>query len=93
MNALEICEQARRIDDAESRRRYLAEACGGDAALRCRLESMLGIGSVPESFLGSPVVVPATGRGEEGAGVIATRARAAATVARLRAFMATVASR
>lgn len=56
MNALEIHEQAERIADPEARRRFLDEACRGDDALRARVEAMLGIGTVPDAFLGRPVL-------------------------------------
>jgi len=42
MNALEIYDQAKRITDPESRRVFLDSACAGDAALRRRVEAMLG---------------------------------------------------
>lgn len=47
MNPLEIYNQAAEITDPAARRRYLDEACGEDAALRRRVEEMLGLPTVP----------------------------------------------
>lgn len=73
MNALEIYEQAERITDPERRRRFLDESCGGDAALRARVEAMLGIAAVPESFLGRAVFDPPTWQPPTGAEPAADR--------------------
>jgi len=43
MSPLDIHDAALAIDAADARRRYLDEACGGDEALRRRVEAMLGI--------------------------------------------------
>lgn len=43
MSPLDIHDAALEIDSANARRRYLDEACGGDEALRRRVEAMLGI--------------------------------------------------
>jgi len=52
MNPLEIHDAALAITDPESRRRYLDEACGGDADVLGRVEEMLGISAVPTELLG-----------------------------------------
>ena len=56
MNEIEIHDEALRITDPDARRAYLDRACGGDGTLRARVEAMLGITEVPESFLGKPLV-------------------------------------
>src|SRR5262245_58723466 len=59
MNAQQIDEKAvfnaaRRITDPAARNEYLAEACGGDAAVIQRFRDLLRIHEQEQSFLESP---------------------------------------
>ena len=47
----EIFLAAREIEDVEKRARFIAEACGEDAALRSRIEAMLGAEAANDGFL------------------------------------------
>ena len=49
-----IFNAARRLEDFEARRRYLAEACGDDLALAGRVEALLRAHDEGATFLGSP---------------------------------------
>src|SRR5438874_2142267 len=50
--------EALEIPDAAERAAYLDRACAGDAALRARLERLLGEHGRAGSFLGNPAVSP-----------------------------------
>src|SRR5947209_15640243 len=59
MDAMQLDEEAifhvaRRIADVEARDAYLHQVCGGDAALRGRVERLLMVGEQESSFLESP---------------------------------------
>ena len=60
MNAIEIFEKALAFTDEESRRAFLDQACAGNAALRHRVEAMLGA-SISDSFLREPIIPPPQG--------------------------------
>src|SRR5438046_2675021 len=49
-----IFSAARQIADLEARVAYLAKACGGDEALRTRVEALLKVQDEQQSFLQSP---------------------------------------
>jgi hypothetical protein len=59
MSERDIFTAARGITDPEARAVFLAGACGGDAALRQRVETLLRADATPDSFLDVPVVAPA----------------------------------
>src|SRR5262245_17793192 len=46
------------LPDAAARSAFLAEACGGDAALRAQVESLLRSHDNAGSFLGKPALPP-----------------------------------
>ena len=54
MSPLDIHDAALEIDSANARQRYLDEACGGDEALRRRVEAMLGIDADAAAALPDP---------------------------------------
>jgi serine/threonine protein kinase/WD40 repeat protein len=54
-----IFKAARRLPPGESRDAYLAEACGGDEALRRRVQDLLRVDEEEKSFLAAPAVGPA----------------------------------
>src|SRR3954468_15983616 len=61
MNAMQLDEEAifqvaRRIADAEARAAYLVQVCGGDPALRGRVERLIQVGEQEASFLQSPAL-------------------------------------
>src|SRR5262249_11011048 len=49
-----IFNVARRIGEPEARRAYLGQVCGGDQALRGRVEALLRVHEAERSFLESP---------------------------------------
>src|SRR5829696_8104195 len=51
----ELFNAARRLGDPDARRAYLDQACGGDAAVRERVEALLVAFEQAGSFLESPV--------------------------------------
>src|SRR5262249_38691737 len=53
-----IFHAARNIADAERRRAYVREACGGDEAPLARGEALLAIASAPDSLLDRPAGNP-----------------------------------
>lgn len=62
MNELEIHDAAFAITDLEARRKYLDEACGGDRALRSKVEAMLALGESSIEIPG-PIMPEAGGAG------------------------------
>jgi tetratricopeptide (TPR) repeat protein len=56
--AEELFAGAMKIADGEARRAYLDQACGGDAALRREVESLLAAHFAAGDFLGQTVVLP-----------------------------------
>jgi tetratricopeptide (TPR) repeat protein/serine/threonine protein kinase len=54
-----IFKAARRLPPGEPRDAYLAEACGGDEALRRRVQELLRVDEEERSFLAAPAVGPA----------------------------------
>jgi hypothetical protein len=63
MNDRDLFIGALQRPDPAERQAYLAEACGGDVALRQRVEGLLEVHERAGSFLERPVV-EAGGRGE-----------------------------
>jgi serine/threonine protein kinase/tetratricopeptide (TPR) repeat protein len=49
-----IFDAARRIEEAEARRLYVEQACGGDRDLRARIEALLRVHDKESTFPGSP---------------------------------------
>jgi serine/threonine protein kinase len=58
MSERDIFTAARWITDPVARAAFLAEACGGDAALHQRVEVLLRADATPDSFLDVPAVSP-----------------------------------
>ena len=56
--AEELFAGAMKIADGEARRAYLVRACGGDAALRMEVESLLAAHFAAGDFLGRTVTIP-----------------------------------
>jgi eukaryotic-like serine/threonine-protein kinase len=57
MNEKEIFQAAVEISDPAKRQAYLAQACGGDATLRARIEALLAAHAAASSeFLNVPVM-------------------------------------
>ncbi len=56
--AEELFAGAMKIADGEARHIYLDQACGGDAALRMEVESLLAAHFAAGDFLGQTVVLP-----------------------------------
>jgi eukaryotic-like serine/threonine-protein kinase len=54
-----IFKAARRLPPGEPRDGYLAEACGGDEALRRRVQELLRVDEEEKSFLAAPAIGPA----------------------------------
>jgi serine/threonine protein kinase len=54
-----IFNAARRIGSPQERRLYLEQSCGGDGALRSRVEALLRVHDLDQSFLQVPAAAPA----------------------------------
>jgi hypothetical protein len=50
-----IFNVARKIESPEARENYLEQTCGADAALRARVQALLGVHEEDSSFLQPPV--------------------------------------
>jgi len=55
---MEIFSEAVELTSAAERAAYLDRACGGDGALRCRVEGLLGVHGQADGFLESPAAPP-----------------------------------
>jgi len=55
---IEIFSEAVELTSAAERAAYLDRACGGDPALRCRVEGLLGVHGQADGFLESPAAPP-----------------------------------
>ena len=55
---IEIFSEAVELTSPAERGAYLDLACGGDLALRCRVEGLLGAHALADSFLESPAPAP-----------------------------------
>jgi len=55
---MEIFSEAVELTSAAERAAYLDRACGGDPALRCRVEGLLGVHGQADGFLESPAAPP-----------------------------------
>jgi eukaryotic-like serine/threonine-protein kinase len=53
-----IFNAVRLLDAPEARRAYLDEVCGGDQAVRARVEALLRVHDAERSFLAAPAAVP-----------------------------------
>jgi eukaryotic-like serine/threonine-protein kinase len=53
-----IFNEVRLIDAPEARRAYLDQVCGGDQAVRARVEALLRVHDAERSFLASPAAMP-----------------------------------
>jgi len=61
-----LFETARNMTDSAASRAFLDQACGGNAALRSRLESLLAVQDSAEKFLATPVNVAELATPREG---------------------------
>ncbi len=59
-----IFHAARRMENGEARCRYVQQACGGDTALKARVEALLRVYRQQPEFLASPPLGPSTATGE-----------------------------
>ena len=57
MSERDIFTAARQLTDPAARAAYLDEACGGDLALRARVEALLRAHEQPDSLLDAPAAV------------------------------------